>query len=165
MAETTPEQPSTQNRLQMLSDFAALVRPGEDFPLKDFTGRVDPASRSVGYDKGAMVFHLIRKKIGDRAFFAALREVCRERLYREASWDDFIRAFSTKAGRDLAPFIRQWLDRPGGPRLALANVARERKGGGWLVSGSVVQTPPFFALDVPLVVEAGGKTVRDLIKE
>ena len=150
-------------RMQSLIGYAALVSPDNDFPLSGFTSRVDPASRVIGYGKGAMVFHMIRNEIGDRAFFSALREICRERLYRSATWDDFERAFSRSSGRDLSSFMKQWLTRPGGPRLALSNVTRRREGPGWTVSGTVVQTSPFYELRLPLQLETDGPPVRKLL--
>ena len=150
-------------RMQILADYAALVAPDNDFPLAGFTSRVDPTSRAVGYGKGAMVFHMIRKEIGDRAFFAALREVCRERLYRTAAWSDFERAFSRSSGRDLSSFMQQWLTRPGGPRPALSNVTRRRKGQGWTVSGTIVQSSPFYELHLPLRLETAGQPVRAIL--
>jgi hypothetical protein len=150
-------------RMQFLTDYASLAAPDNDFPLSGFTSRVDPASRAIGYGKGAMVFHMIRNEIGDRAFFGALREICRERLYRSATWGDFERAFSRSSGRDLSFFMKQWLTRPGGPRLAFSNVTRRREGPGWTVSGTVVQTSPFYELRVPLRLETGGPQVREIL--
>ena len=150
-------------RMQLLTEYAALAAADNDFPLSGFTSRVDPASRVIGYGKGAMVFHMIRNEIGDRAFFAALREICRERLYRSATWSDFQRVFSRSSGRDLSAFFRQWLTRPGGPRLALSNVTRRREGAGWTVSGMVVQTAPFYELRLPLRLETDGPPVRELV--
>ena len=143
-------------RYRILTDFAALVSPEGDFPLNRFVGRADPASRAIGYGKGAMVFHMVRTMIGDDAFFAALRDLCREKLYRTASWDDFTRAFSKTAGKDLAPFMDQWLTRPGGPQLSLANVAVKREGGGWLVTGKITQLPPYWSVPVKMKVETAG---------
>jgi Peptidase family M1 domain len=150
-------------RMRLLSDFAALVAPDNDFPLSGFNSRVDPASRAIGYGKGAMVFHMIRNEIGDRAFFGALREICRDRLYRSATWGDFERTFSRSSGRDLSFFMKQWLTRPGGPRLALSNVTRRREGPGWTVSGTVVQTSPFYELRLPLRLETNGPPVWELL--
>lgn len=150
-------------RLQLLSDFATLVAPEADFPLTAFSSRVDPASRSIGYGKSAMLFHMIRTEIGDRAFFDALREICRERLYRSAAWSDFIRAFSRSSGRDLSPFMTQWLTRPGGSRPALSEVSRRRNGEGWTVSGAVIQSPPFYEMNVPLRLEGDGTPVRKIV--
>lgn len=146
-------------RRQLLIDYTSLVTPANDFPLSAFASRIDPASRAIGYGKGAMVFHMIRSMIGDHAFFAALRQVCRDHLYRSASWSDLVRAFSRSAGRDLSPFMEQWLVRPGGPRLSLTEVTTHRSAKGWSVSGTIVQTPPFFGLDVPLRLETAGAQV------
>jgi len=150
-------------RMQLLTDFATLVKPDADFPLTAFSSRIDPASRSIGYGKVAMVFHIIRTEIGDRAFFGALREICREQLYRPAAWSDFTRAFSRSSGRDLAPFMKQWLTRSGGPRIVLSEVSHRRNREGWTVSGSVVQTAPFYELSVPLQLETSETNLRKSI--
>ena len=150
-------------RQQLLIGYASLVAPASDFPLSEFTSRTDPASSAIGYGKGAMVFHMVRSLIGDQAFFGALREVCRDRLYRSASWSDLVRAFSHSSGRDLSAFMGQWLARGGGPRLALAEVTSRREAGGWTVSGTVVQAPPFFELALPLYLENAGAQVKALV--
>ncbi len=140
-------------RFRLLADFAALVPPDKDFPLRDFTARSDPASRAIGYGKGAMVFHMVRKRIGDDHFFRALRTVFRERLFQTATWDDFTRAFSRESGTDLAPFMTQWLTRPGGPHLALAEARRQGADGTWQVTGTVEQAHPSYDLRVPVELE------------
>jgi len=150
-------------RLQLLSDFATLVAADTDFPLSGFVSRVDPASRSVGYGKSAMLFHMIRREIGERAFFGALREIYSERRYRSATWSDFTRAFSRSSGRDLSPFMKQWLSRPGGPRVALSNVKRSREGEGWTVSGTVVQSAPLYELQLPLRLETEGALLNKIV--
>jgi hypothetical protein len=147
-------------RFRLLSDYASLVTPERDFPLRSFSGRVDPASRAIGYGKAAIVFHMVRSLIGDQAFFGALRELCREKLYSRAGWSDFIRAFSRSAGRDLAPVMEQLLIRPSGPRLALADVTVGLREGAWRVSGSVVQTPPLYEVSLPLRLETSSAPVR-----
>ena len=150
-------------RMQLLADYASLVTPDSDFPLTGFTSRVDPASRTIGYGKSAMLFHMIRGEIGDQAFFAALREICRERLYRTAAWSDFEHAFSHSSGREVAPFMKQWLTRRSGPRLSLTDVTRRREGTGWITSGTIVQTAPLYELHVPLLLESGETPVREQV--
>jgi hypothetical protein len=153
-----------EHRRQLLIDYASLVTPANDFPLSRFTSRVDPSSRAIGYGKAAMVFHMIRNRIGDRAFFDALRELARERMYRPASWSDFVRAFSRSSGTDLSPYMEQWLNRTGGPRLALAEVKERKEGKGWLVSGTIVQTPPLYDLPVPLRLQSDGAPVQETLR-
>ncbi|HBG07912.1 MAG: peptidase M1 [Geobacteraceae bacterium GWC2_58_44] len=150
-------------RRQLLIDYASLVTPGAEFPLSAFLSRSDPASRAIGYGKGAMLFHMVRSQIGDRAFFEALRQLCRDHLYGSASWSDFVRAFSRSAGRDLGPFMNQWLVRSGGPGLSLAEVTSRREGKGWRVSGSIVQSAPLFELPVPLALETAGAQVKEVV--
>lgn len=152
------------HRRQFLIDYASLVPPADDFPLTAFASRSNPASQAIGYGKGAMVFHMVRSQIGDRAFFEALRQVCRDHLYGAASWSDFVRAFSRSAGRDLSPFMSQWLSRPGGPRLTLAEVTSRREAKGWTVSGTIVQTPPLFELGVPLHLESADAQEKKVVQ-
>lgn len=151
-------------RYRLLADYASLVPAGEDFPLRRFLGRVDPASRAIGYGKGAMLFHMVRREIGDDAFFGALRQVFREFRFKAASWDDFALAFSRASGRDMVSFMNPWLERTGGPRLALAEVKRRQVGDGWLVSGVVRQEGDAFPGRVRARVDAGG-TSRDSLVE
>ncbi len=151
-------------RLRVLADYASLVTPDRDFPLREFAGRVDPASRTIGYGKGAMVFHMIRQAIGDRAFFRALREISREKLFRRASWGDFLSAFARESGKDFTVFRQEWLERPGGPRLSLAGVTRRKNGNKWLVSGEVVQTGTVYHLALQLKLECAGKDFRKTLE-
>ena len=151
-------------RFKLLADYASLVPPAADFPVAAFVGRSDPASRAIGYGKGAMIFHMVRRLIGDEAFFAALRDVCRERLYREAGWSDFTRAFSRIAGRDLAPLMMQWLERTGGPHLSLADVTSRPEGGEWVVSGKVVQASPPWRFHLEVNVETAAGDVRQTVE-
>jgi hypothetical protein len=56
-------------RLQMLRNHSTLVNPLNDFSLAGFSSRVDPVSKVIGYDKGAMFFHMLRKKAGEDNFW------------------------------------------------------------------------------------------------
>ncbi|WP_328754325.1 M1 family metallopeptidase [Geomesophilobacter sediminis] len=152
-----------QHRRQLLIDYAQLVAPDRDFPLTRFTSRVDPASRAVGYGKAAMLFHMIRTRIGDEAFFGALREIVRTRRYGSASWTDFVNAFSKSAGTDLHSFIEQWLTRTGAPRLSLADVTLKQQDKEWKIAGKIVQKPAFQDFCVPLVEEGGHGPVKSCV--
>jgi len=146
-------------RLKILREYSTLVSSGNDFPLASFTGRDSPASRAVGYGKGAMVFHMARRMAGEEAFWGGLREVAREKMFREATWGDFADAFGRKSGIDFAPFFRQWVERRGAPVVALEEVKAVPTGEGWHISGRVVQEPPYFDLRIPLrLVTDKGKT-------
>jgi hypothetical protein len=151
-------------RMQILADYASLVTPEQDFSLREFTGRVDPASRCIGYGKGAMVFHMARQMIGDEAFFGALREICRDKLFTRASWGDFMSAFSRLSGKDFTIFREEWLNLSGGPRLSLAGVTRRRNGKEWIVSGEVVQSIPAYNLPLQLNLETAGGDIQQTVR-
>ncbi len=144
---------AAEYRLKILRDYAALVTPDKDFPLREFVARTDPVTSAVGYGKAAMVFHMVRKRIGDQAFWDGLRDVFGQKLFQEASWDDFAAAFGRRAGEDLGSFFHQWVDRTGAPLLSLQSVKAERTDDGWHVTGMLVQPPPAFDVEVPVKVE------------
>jgi aminopeptidase N len=150
-------------RSKILTDYSSLVSPSADFPLDRFITRTNPATRAIGYGKSAMLFHMVRTMIGDTAFFNGLREVCREKLYHEASWSDFIRAFSHSSGKELAPFMEQWLTRPGGPRLSLSGVTSRNEAGKWLIRGTVVQEAPLWQFPITLDIATAAGDVRQTL--
>ena len=161
--ERTSAEAGKEYRLKILRDYSTLVPRGGDFPLASFAGRDSPASQAIGYGKGAMVFHMARRLAGDDAFWKGLREVVRERMFREATWDDFARAFGRESGIDFTPFFRQWVERGGAPVIALSGVAAEREGKGWRITGSVTQERPYFDLRVPMRLVTGAGTIDTVL--
>lgn len=145
----SPEE-GREYRLKVLREYAALVPPGKDFPLRSFGSRSDPASRSIGYGKAMMVFHMARRRAGDDAFWAGLRAVAREKMGKPASWDDFDRAFTRHGESDPASFFRQWVERAGAPVISLTDVAAKREGDRWKVTGRLAQEKPYYEIRVPV---------------
>jgi hypothetical protein len=150
-------------RLKLLRDYAALVPPGSDYPLRSFVGRRSPLDQAIGYGKGAMVFHMARRLIGENAFWEGLREVAATRMHREAGWRDFAAAMGKAAGRDLNGFFGQWVERPGAPVLRLTKVLVERLDDRWRVSGLLLQEGEIYDLAVPLRLETEGRSVSEVI--
>ncbi len=140
-------------RLQALRNYAALVPPAKDFPLARFVSRTDTATKAVGYDKGAMVFHMLRRLLGEDAFWGGLRDVYRERLFQPVSWEDLRHAFERRSGQSLGEFFDQWVRRKGAPRVRLEAVKNEALTGGGTVSGQVVQEKPFFTAEIELALD------------
>ena len=146
-------------RLQIMRDIAALITPENDFSLRHFRSRYDPVTRTIGYGKGAMVFHMLRCKIGDDAFWGGLRDLFRDKKFKEASWDDFRLAFQKRSGQDLKPFFTRWIDGTGVPFLELDTVRARENGQSWTVTGEAVQSPPAYhtKTELALVTAAGEK--------
>jgi len=156
---SSPEE-GLEYRLKILRDYAALVPADKDFPLRHFEGRHSAATQAVGYGKAAMVFHMLRRRLGEEAFWAGLRRVAQEKMQRKASWEDFIALLGRSAGIDPEGFRRQWIDRSGAPQLSLEGVAVERSGDRWRISGTLMQTAPLYDLQIPLSLETVAGTVR-----
>ena len=84
----------------------------QDVPLALF-GRKPDVSRTIGYNKSAIVFHMLEQEIGRDAFWDALRHLNYRRTGRATSWADLRRAFEDASGQDLGWFFKQWVDSPG----------------------------------------------------
>ncbi|HTM03282.1 MAG TPA: M1 family aminopeptidase [Vicinamibacterales bacterium] len=65
--------------------------------------------RAIVYNKGALVLHMLRRLVGDQAFFAGLRRFYEERKFQKAGTDDLQRAFETETGRKLDRFFERWI--------------------------------------------------------
>lgn len=144
-------------RLRILRDYAALVTPEQDFPLTRFLRRTDRPAQAVGYGKAAMVFHMLRHKVGEEIFWAGLREMAATHMFDQISWDDFAALYSRLSGTNLQPFFDQWVRRSGAPILSLENVKVERRDEQWSISGQLLQKTRPFDLHLPLVLETDGE--------
>ncbi len=65
--------------------------------------------RALVYNKGAMVLHMLRRLVGDDAFFAGLRRFYHEWRFRKAGTDALQLAFEIEAGRSLSRFFDRWI--------------------------------------------------------
>ncbi len=121
----TPEKASEQRRMMLLG-YAVYVQPEEDYPVAQFTQKKDQKDNAIGYQKSAMVFHMLRREIGDESFWQGLRTLVARYRSRYAGWKDVEQVFSEAAGRELRWFFAQWVERPGAPNLQLAASSARR---------------------------------------
>jgi peptidase M28-like protein/peptidase M1-like protein/PDZ domain-containing protein len=134
--------------LQRVTDY---VTPENDFPAARFRNRHDSVTEAVGYGKTAMVWNMLREKIGDAQFIKALQAFYRDNRFRVASYDDIRKSAEAVSGLDLRPFFDQWIKEAGTPELRLDQAA----GNGERVDIALSQVQPgrLFALDVPVIIE------------
>ena len=142
-----------------LQKYADHVRGGRDFPLTEFRARHSSATQAVGYGKALMLFHMLRRELGDAAFVDGLRRFYRERQFRVSGYADLERSFSAAAGRPLDGFFRPWLERTGAPALRLVDARAEADGDGYRLSARIEQTQsgPPYRLRLPLAVTLEGR--------
>jgi hypothetical protein len=162
--ERESEKAAREYRRRILRNYATLVTSANDFPVSRFQSRFSPITKVIGYDKCAMVFHMLRRQIGEEAFWGALRDIYRKYLFRPASWQQLRESFERRSGTDLDFFFRQWVDHSGAPLPVLEDVAAVPAGKGWSVTGAVSQATTDFDFNVPLVLKsaAGAAIVRRL---
>ncbi len=165
--ERESEEAARTMRLTWLREYAAMP-PDQDMPLARFTARDHGASQIVGYHKGAMLFFMLRERIGAEAFDAGIRRFWRDERFRVASWDDLRKAFEAASGQPLRGFFDEWLLRTGVPKLRIADARSVPAGRRWRIEVTLEQGTPAYRLSVPLLVRsAGNDTVHrvDLSRE
>jgi hypothetical protein len=115
------EAQAREQRRLMLFGYAVYVRPDQDYPISGFMQKTDEKDNAIGYQKTAMVFHMLRREVGDAAFWAALKDLTAQRIGAYADWADIEAMFGARHGRDLRWFFAQWVERPGAPRVTVAD--------------------------------------------
>jgi aminopeptidase N len=152
----TAEHAREQRRL-MTFGYALYVRPEEDYPIIRFTHKTDQKDNAIGYQKTAMVFHMLRREIGEEAFWKGIRQLVSEHGSSYADWHDVERAFSRVSHADLRWFFAQWIEQVGAPILTIRD-ARVQKGTeagqeGYGLRLSVVQSGTPYRVTLPVKVE------------
>ncbi|HET6228245.1 MAG TPA: M1 family aminopeptidase [Bacteroidia bacterium] len=72
------------------------------------------------YNKGGQVLHMLRKYVGDEAFFASLKLYLETNLYKSVEIHQLRLAFEQVTGEDLNWFFNEWFLSPGHPELTIA---------------------------------------------
>jgi|KBSMisStandDraft_5_1062788.scaffolds.fasta_scaffold66472_1 hypothetical protein len=77
--------------------------------------------RALVYNKSASVLHMLRRMVGDDAFFEGLRQFYATSRFQKAGTDDFKQAVEAAAGRPLDRFFDQWILGSALPRLKVTS--------------------------------------------
>ena len=148
-----------QRRL-MVQSYNLHVPPERDYPVAQFTQKRDERDNAIGYQKAAMLFHLLRQEVGEETFWRALKSLVSQYRGRYAEWHDLERVFAEESRQDLRWFFAQWVEQDGAPMLSLAEaVARpvaERQGQTFQVDAAVVQSNKPFRLPLQLLIRMEG---------
>lgn len=76
----------------------------------------------VSYQKGGAMLHMLRKIIGDDAFFASLKLYLTQNAYKTAELANLRMAFEEVTGQDLNWFFNQWFLKPGHPDVSFGYI-------------------------------------------
>lgn len=142
-------------RKKALADYQSYVNAGNDFPLRQFYERTDPASAAIGYGKGMMLFHMLKGIVGRDVFYKSLKALIGQYKWKTASWDDIRAVFERESGKDLSWFFKQWLDRKGVPAFGVINEDALVLDGIPQASFELVQAGGPYRVTLPVSVIAG----------
>jgi hypothetical protein len=65
--------------------------------------------RALVYNKSAAVLHMLRRLLGDDAFFRGVRRFYREARFRKVGTQDFRAAMEKESGKQLERFFERWI--------------------------------------------------------
>ena len=146
-------------RRGVLQKYADYVLQQQDFPLTQFRSRHSASSEAVGYGKTLMLFHMLRRQLGDETFIAGLRALYAQYRFRVADFAAVQAVFSAVAEQPLDAFFAQWVRRAGAPGLRVSQARARPAAEGYRLSLELEQTPDeaAYALQVPVAVHLEGQ--------
>ncbi len=123
-----------------------------------------PEYQSVVYQKGAMVFHMLRWVLGQGPFLDTLRTMAREYAWKSISTDEFQRLAEKISNQELTYFFAQWVSSTGVPQFK-RSWAVYRTAKGYQVIGKVQQDLDIFRMPVEIrVYSEGRKPVNERVE-
>ena len=144
-----------------LQDVSAGALAYDTIPLSS-VGRENPFSpefQSSTLEKGAMVFHMLRWEIGDKAFLATLKGALSQYTDGSMRTQDFVKVAEAQSQEQLTPFFAQWIDGTGAPEFTdKYTVYRLGNNKGFRTIGEIGQDLDLFSMPVELKIETDGKT-------
>jgi hypothetical protein len=118
--------------------------------------------RAVVYNKSAMVLHMLRRLVGDEAFFAGLRRFYRQWRFQKAGSDDLRVAMERESGRVLARFFERWIYGDGIPQVSYTTAVEDGAPGREAVV-RFEQAGEIYDVPVTVTVEVEGQPSVDML--
>lgn len=131
----------------------------------------DTFSGGIVYRKGGWILHMLRKVMGDTAFFTSIRRLHEDHAYSTVVSSDFQVICEQESGLDLNPFFTQWLYwydslNAGQPTYYFTGTLVDSMGGNQTTI-QVVQTQSGSAYQMPIEIEGVdhlGNTQRAIVQ-
>ncbi|WP_025763864.1 M1 family metallopeptidase [Dyadobacter tibetensis] len=133
--------------------------------IRYFYKNNDDMFDSHSYAKGGRILHMLRRQVGDDAFFASLRDYLKNNALGKAEIAQLRISFEKITGQDLNWFFDQWFFRPGHPIL---DIKQEYSLADKQLKLTIQQQQDTLAstvyrLPVPVDIWVGGKKTRHQI--
>jgi aminopeptidase N len=143
---------------------SSAERKQADLVRFDYDDREDMFD-AISYNKGGQILHMLRKYVGDDAFFASLKLYLENNKFKTAEAHHLRLAFEEVTGEDLNWYFNQWYFAKGHPILNVSSAYNK-------VSKELVikieqtqdfKTTPLFKLPIYVDIYADGKIERKRI--
>jgi len=116
------------------------------------------------YQKGAWVLHMLRKQLGDEAFFKGVRTYYNDHREANVTTEDLRSALEKSSGKNLKEFFARWVYGAGHPRYELSWASTEQASVTSLfVKLNQLQEGEPFLDPVPIEFTVNGKAERRTI--
>lgn len=117
------------------------------------------------YNKGGQVLHMLRKYVGDEAFFASLKLYLETNKFKSAEIHNLRLAFEEVTGEDLNWFFNQWFLSPGHPELLIKTSYDEtaKKQRVEIKQTQDFSKTPLFKIPMYIDVYSNGKVDREKV--
>lgn len=163
------EDRGAEYRKNQIIKYLSYARPEQGHSLFNFTSphgtsQENEAVRAVGYGKSSMFFHMLKKLVGDKAFYEGLRDFYKRLVYKKAGWSDIITSFEDQSQLDLTSFFFQWITRPDIPGLTIRELTVQEQEGRPVINFQLLQTTEEpYQLEVPItVITAQGRVEKKI---
>jgi tetratricopeptide (TPR) repeat protein len=162
------ENQSGKNALKTaVEDVAAGALAYDTIPLSS-ASRLSPFSpefQSMTMEKGAMIFHMLRWEMGDKAFLSTLRAAHSQYAGRDIRASEFEKLAEAESRQQLTAFFAQWVDGTGAPQFTdKYAVYRLGNNKGFRTVGEIEQDLDLFRMPIEMRIETEGKTETQRIE-
>lgn len=151
-------------RKDICRKYTNYVTEQNDLPLKKFIRREDQATQAIGYGKTAMVFHMLRRLVGDDLFYQSLRRFYQDKIWQKASWKDIQHIFEDTSKLDLSWFFGQWINKKGAPCIELGKTEVKKRNDGWLTTIEIIQKDTPYRLSLPIQLGLDDENIYTVVE-
>lgn len=115
------------------------------------------------YSKGSVILHMLRRYVGDKAFFEGIKNYLTQYRHQNVETDDFRQVMSRTSGKDLEAWFAQWVYKPGHLVLQTSWTYKDGKVDLKLNQKQDPTKGTLYEFDTVVAIKSGASVVRKLV--
>jgi len=137
------------------------AQPGGSVRVNDTTSVERIFDGRLTYYKGAMLLHMLRKKLGDAVFYEGIRNYLNrvDLRYSYANTEQFRETMEQASGMDLERFFNDWYAGEGYPNIRIAYTTEANKVALEISQQGSSTVTPLFETHVPIRIIGAGDSI------